>query len=133
MHSVFPPIEFNTMGLFNKDLNKSQEKRESLFIEMVKAVYNAPKIPVDFEFSNRTGNLVNIWVEPSCQLIELQKGTEYKIVSHDRYFRIEFDEKNQVIFYCQYSFGCKIFKRPSSNEIKNENEWELEIDLSEIY
>ena len=116
---------------FKKKQNKNKQD-ESLWSEMVKAVYADPKIPVDIEFYNRTGNLINIWIEPSCQSIDLEKGMEYKVVSHDRFFRLEFDEKNQVILYCQYSFGCKIFKRKSSKEIKNPNEWELEIDLSDI-
>lgn len=121
------------MGFLEKIKNIFKtNNNNSLFSEMVKAVYNDPKIPVDIEFSNRTGKLVNIWVEPSCQSIELEKGIEYKLVSHDSFFRIEFDDENQVIVYCQYSFGCKIYKRPSSDELKNENEWELEIDLSEI-
>ena len=129
---------FNLFGCSTKEKkdkiaeSTQSNNEESLFSEMVKAVYNDPSIPVDIEFSNRTGKLVNIWVEPSCQSIDLEKGMEYKIVSHDRFFRLEFDDDNQVVFYCQYSFGCKIFKRPSSSEVTNKNDWELEIDLSEI-
>ncbi|MFY0602198.1 MAG: hypothetical protein JXR03_21155 [Cyclobacteriaceae bacterium] len=118
--------------MFFKKNKKENNEGKSLFEEMVKAVYDDPKIPVDIEFYNRTGKLTNIWIEPSCQSIDLEKGMEYKVVSHDRFFRLEFDEDNQVIFYCQYSFGCKIFKRQSSKDIQNPNEWELEIDLSDI-
>ena len=45
--------------------------------------------------------LENIWVEPTCMSIDLDHETEYKIVSDDRFFRIEFDKDNQIIFYLQ--------------------------------
>ena len=84
---------------------------------------------IEIEFSNRTGNLTNIWVEPSCQSLDLDRYTEYKVTSNDKSFRIEFDENNRVIMYCQSFFGCKIYKRSTFKE--NNPDWVLEIDLFE--
>jgi hypothetical protein len=100
--------------------------------ERIKYVYEHPETLVDIEFYNRSNILKNIWVEPTCISIDLESDTEYKIVTHDRFFRMEFDENNQVIFYLQHSFGFKLYKRPASKEVINQNEWILDNDCSDI-
>ena len=87
---------------------------------------------VEIEFSNKTNNLKNIWVEPICMSIDLDHETEYKIITDDRFFRIEFDKDDQVIFYLQYRFGFKLYKRLISIDVINKNEWLLDSDYSEI-
>lgn len=109
-----------------------QHKQLNFMEERVKYFYEHPETLVDIEFFNRTNALKNIWVEPACTSIDLDNDTEYKIVTHDRFFRIEFDKDNQVIFYLQYSFGFKLYKRPASDDVTNKNEWVLDYDCSDI-
>jgi len=91
-----------------------------------------PSKPIEIEFFNRTKSIVNVWVEPTCVSIDLDDNTEYKMVTEERFFRLEFDENGQLIFYLQYSFGFKLFKRPASAMVHNPNEWILEFDWSDI-
>ena len=100
--------------------------------ERVQFFYKNPDYQTDIEFNNRTGELINIWVEPSCQEIDLEKGFEYKVLTHDKSFRIEFDIDNQIIFYLQHSFGFKLYKREYSSDYKNQKDWILEDDTSMI-
>ena len=72
-----------------------------------------------------------MWVEPTCIEFELDDMTEYKIVTHDKFFHIRFDEE-YLTFFLQYSFGFKLFKRPVSEELRNPFDWELEMDTSDI-
>ena len=103
-----------------------------IFKNRVNFFYNNPDLLVDIEFANRTDNPKRVWVELTCIEFELDKQTEYKILTHDKFFRIEFDSDNSIIFYLQYSFGCKLFKRPVSDEMRNPNEWILDLDFSDI-
>jgi hypothetical protein len=99
--------------------------------EIIRYFYEHPETLVDIEFSNRTNTLTNIWVEPTCVSIDLDKNTEYKIVTHDKFLRIEFDADNQVILYLQYSFGFKLYKRPASEKVHNPHEWVIDYDCSD--
>jgi len=111
----------------------SSRRNKSDFIdERIKYFYENPAFLVDIEFSNRTNTLKNIWVEPSGVSIELTNATEYKITTHDKFFRLEFDNSNQVVLYLQYSFGFKLYKRPANHEGVNNNDWVLESDSSNI-
>lgn len=116
----------------HKEVQKDEPKQLDFMEERIKFFYEHPETLVDIEFSNRTNTLTNIWVEPACTSIDLDKDTEYKIVSHDRFFRMEFDKDNQVVFYLQYSFGFKLYKRASSADVVNKNEWLLDYDCSDI-
>ena len=87
---------------------------------------------IEIEFFNRTRNVMNIWVEPTCVSIDLVDNMEYKIISHDKSFRIEFDKEGQIIFYLQYSFGFKLYKRTTNGEIINKADWILDFDCSDI-
>ena len=100
--------------------------------ERIKRLYEDPDKLVVIEFSNRTTIKKYIWVEPTCVSIELKADTEYQVITHDRTFRIEFDNEETIVFYLQYSFGFILNKRPSSSEPNNPNPWTLDMDCSEI-
>lgn len=87
---------------------------------------------VEIEFFNRTKNVVNVWVEPTCFSINLDNNTEYKLVTHERNFRLEIDHNTDLIFYLEYSFGFKLFKRAAVAQPINPNEWILDFDCSDI-
>src|ERR1700761_6357714 len=96
----------------------------------LKEIYDDPEMLVEIEFANRTNTIKHVWVEMACVDLELDAQTEYKIVTHDKFFRMEFDTDGGIIFYLQYTFGFKLYKRPTSREVKNS--WELYIDYSDI-
>jgi hypothetical protein len=106
--------------------------RVPLFKSRVNHFYKNPDLLVDIEFANKTDKPKRVWVEPTCIEFELDKETEYKILTNDKSFRIEFDSDNSIIFYLQYTFSCKLFKRPVSDQIRNPNEWILDLDFSDI-
>lgn len=114
------------MGLFSKFSKKH------VFKDTIKDIYENPDLLVDIEFANRTDKKKTVWVEPACIEFELDTQTEYKILTHDKFFRIDFKKDDFIIFYLQSSFGFKLYKRPTSKEIINENKWTLEEDTSEI-
>ena len=114
------------------ETSSSTSGTNNLHSDYIKYLYEHPQTLVEFEFSNRTKTTVNVWIELACVEVDLDDITEYKIISHDRSFRIEFDENSKVTFYLQYSFGFKLFKRPISKDAKNELEWTLDYDCSDI-
>lgn len=83
------------------------------------------------EFANRNDGKKIVWIEPTCVELELETHTEYLIITHERDFRIEFED-DTMILYLQYSFGFILNKRPTSKKISNPNSWELVFDLSDI-
>ena len=93
---------------------------------------SSSKLLIDIEFANRTDREKVVWVEPTCVEFNIGANTEYRIVTHDKFFRIEFDSNDRIIFYLQYSFGFKLYKRPVSEEVHNPNNWILDDDTSEI-
>jgi hypothetical protein len=95
-----------------------------------KKLYKDPANLVDIEFANRTDEERYIWIEPSCEEIHLKSDTEYRVITHDKSFRIEFD-KDMIVFYFQYSFGFRLYKRPASEDIPNPHEWTLDFDNSD--
>lgn len=105
--------------------------KKSFLKERIKYFYNNPERLVEFEFANQTSEKKTVWVEPTCVEIELDSDTEFKIVTHDKFFRAEFDDKGGLIFYLQQSFGFKLYKRQASKEIANSNVWELDVDTSD--
>jgi hypothetical protein len=114
-----------------KKLFKSIYKAPT-FKSRVNHFYKDPDLLVDIEFANRTDKPKRVWVELICIEFELDKQTEYKILTNDKSFRIEFDSDNSIIFYLQYAFSCKLFKRPISDQIRNPNDWILDLDFSDI-
>lgn len=114
------------MGLF------SNFSKKYVFRDKIKFFYEHPEMLVEIEFSNRTEQKKKVWVEPTCVEFELDALTEYKIVTHDKCLRMEFDKDDFIVFYLEHSFGFKLYKRPISIDIINSNEWILEEDLSVI-
>lgn len=114
------------MGLF------SNFSKRHIFKDKIEFFYENPQLLVDIEFANRTDQKKTLWVEPTCTEFELDAQTEYKILTHDKFFRIEFDKDDFIVFYLQHSFGFKLYKRPTSKEITNPNEWILDQDTSDI-
>jgi hypothetical protein len=100
--------------------------------EKIKQLYNTPAELVVIEFANRTDIKKFVWVEPACVSIEIDARTEYKIVTHDKSFRIEFDVDETITFYLQYSFGFILYKRVLSETNSDSNSWNVDMDLSEI-
>jgi hypothetical protein len=58
---------------------------------LIKNPYDHPELLVDIEFSNRTNKTKRVWVEIACVEIEIDTHTEYRILTHDRFFHIAFD------------------------------------------
>jgi hypothetical protein len=114
------------MGIF------SSFSKKYIFKDKIKFLYNNPDLLVDIEFANRTEQKKTLWVEPTCTEFELDTQTEYKILTHDKFFRIEFDKDDFIVIWLQHSFGFKLYKRPTSKEVINPHEWTLEQDTSEI-
>ena len=100
--------------------------------EEIKEIYQDPSRLVRIEFANRGATVRNIWVEPSCESIDVEANTEYLVITHDNYFRIEFCEDGNIVFWFQYTFGFILCKRPVSERIPNPNEWQIEFDSSHI-
>lgn len=114
------------MKLFN-----FSKKKPAIPNERLDYFYKHPDRLVDIEFANRANTKRRVWVEPTRVEFEVDGRTEYRIVTHDKYFRIEFDGE-RIIFYLQLSFGFKLFKRPLSTEPVNPHEWKLDHDTSDI-
>jgi len=87
---------------------------------------------VIIEFANNTAIKKFVWVEPTCVSIELAAETEYQIITHDKTFRIEFNEQETITFYLQYSFGFVLNKRPYFKTTNNLHPWVLDLDCSQI-
>ncbi|WP_207430892.1 hypothetical protein [Sabulibacter ruber] len=107
-------------------------RKRNYLEERIKYFYENPERLFEIEFANHSENKKSVWVEPTCIEFELDTQTEYKIVTHDKFVRLEFDGDGNLIFYLQHSFGFKLYKRPASKEVKNRHEWEPDNDTSEI-
>ncbi|KAA5541616.1 hypothetical protein [Adhaeribacter rhizoryzae] len=100
--------------------------------DYLKFLYENPDSLIEIEFYNRTDKVKTLWIEPSCEEIFLESHTEFKIVSHDKFLRFEYDSDGFIILYLQYSFGFKLFKRKHSSDLQNKAEWELVFDNTDI-
>lgn len=100
--------------------------------ETIKAIYDDPEMLTEIEFANRSKTAKQVWIEPTADELELDAETEYKIITHDKFFRIEFDADGDLTFYLQYAFGFKLYRRPTSGELKNPHKWELFLDTSDV-
>jgi hypothetical protein len=92
--------------------------------------YDESKV-IGIEFYNRMGDQKKLWIEPSCIEVLLDSKTEYRVEADDMEYRIEFSEEH-IILYLQYRFGPKVYKRPYSAEINNNEVWVLDSDYSNI-
>ena len=87
---------------------------------------------MEIEFYNRTDKIKKLWVEPSCEEIDLDSNSEFKIVTQEEYIRFEYDSDDFIILYLQYSFGFKLYKRKYKSNIDPTFSWELVFDHSDI-
>lgn len=85
------------------------------------------KDAVEIVLTNSNQKALRIYCEPSCFYFELKKGADYKIVTRDKSYWIDFMENNEVTFGLNHSCGFKLYKF----EIDN-SDWVLEEDLSEL-
>lgn len=92
-------------------------------------IYSKPENLVEIKLLNRTNTIKYVWIEPAAYSLELEPNTEYKFVTDDRSFLIEYDSDNQITLWTDSSFGFKLYKRENRSV---SNEWVLEIDLSHI-
>jgi len=94
-----------------------------------KEIYSDPDSLVEIKFSNVTDGVKYVWVEPAAYSLELEPNTEYKIVTHERHFSIEYTSDSQFTLWMDYSFGFKLYKKEDKNVAES---WILDIDMSDI-
>lgn len=75
-----------------------------------KDVYSDPANLVEIVLTNPTDKVKKVWVEPAAYLVELDARTEYKLVTHDRLFRMELDAGDRVTLWLERSVGFKLYK-----------------------
>lgn len=92
-------------------------------------IYSKPENLVEIRLLNRTNTIKYVWIEPAAYSLELDANTEYKFVTDDKSFLIEYDSDNQITLCTDSSFGFKLYKRENRSV---SNEWVLDIDLSHI-
>jgi hypothetical protein len=100
-------------------------------LESWKDGYANPDRLVEIEFSTKTNQPKYVWVEPAAISIELDLNTEYKIVTHEKAFAIEYNSEHQFTLWMERSFGFKLYKRPLT-KINASSSWQLDMDLSDI-
>lgn len=84
---------------------------------------------VEFTFENKQDKEILIWTEPAAYEIVIPPKFEYKLVTDDKKFTIEFNNDNMT-FWLVKRFGYKLLKRKLST---NPNEkWEIDIDTFNI-
>lgn len=94
--------------------------------EYWKQIYSNPDNLVEIKFANPTDSLKTVWLEPVGDWIKLDPYTEYKIVTHDRKFTIEYTSAHEFTFWLENAFGCILYKRAIKAP---QNDWELVFDL----
>ncbi len=100
--------------------------------EALKSIYNDPTMLTEIVSANKSQTYKHVRVELACFDFDIDPETEYKIVTQDRSFKIEFDRYGDMDFYLQSSIGFQLYKRPVSKEFPNPNLWKMELDLSHI-
>lgn len=106
------------------DATRKDEKKASW-----KEIYSNPENLVEIKFSNKTDSVKYVWVEPAALSLELLPKTEYRILTHETRFSIEYDDDNQFTLWMDYSCGFLLYKKQSEDA---SSDWILDIDLSEV-
>lgn len=104
-----------------------KRNKNIIFKDWLTELYNNPNALTEIELINKSKKLKFIWCAPSCLGIDLNENYDYKIVTHDKSFSIEFMDNDNVVFWVNKSFGFKLYKRE-----KKEAEWILDVDMSTI-
>jgi hypothetical protein len=99
------------------------------FSEKWKEVYGNPHNLVEIRFSNATNSVKYVWLEPAAYSLEPDANTEYKLLTHERHFSIEYSSGSQFTFQMDYAFGFVLYKRSRNG---NSGDWTLDVDMSDI-
>mgnify|MGYP003579084968 CR=1 FL=1 len=83
---------------------------------------------ISIEFINRSSEQRKFWIEPYCVEFEPDANWEFKLISNERSYQLDFDSDATVIWMGDF----QLFKRPTSEATPNPNLWELEIDYLSI-
>ena len=84
---------------------------------------------IEFTFENKSDKEVFIWTEPAAYEIVIPPQFEYKLITDDKEFAIEFNNDNMT-FWLVTKFGYKLLKRKLSTNPKEK--WEIDIDTFDI-
>jgi len=83
---------------------------------------------VEFEFSNSTNETKYIWVEPIAYSIEIDPNSQYKLMTLEKSFAIEYTSDNQFTLWMNSNHRFKLFKRPLPKGLEIQD-WSLDIDF----
>lgn len=75
-----------------------------------KEVYSDPANLVEIVLTNPTDKPRGVWIEPAAYMVELHPRSEYKLVTHDRMFRMEFDAEYKCTLWLDRTFGFVLYK-----------------------
>lgn len=92
-----------------------------------KEVYSNPANLVEIVLTNPTDQVRKVWVEPAAYMIKLDPRSEYKLVTHDRLFRLEFDAADRSTLWLERSVGFILYKLVMEDAAY---QWVVEMDCS---
>jgi hypothetical protein len=92
-----------------------------------KEVYSDPANLVEIVLTNPTDVVRKVWIEPAAFMVTLDARMEYKVVTHDRLFRMEFDSGDRVTLWLDRSVGFVLYKLVM---VEGVYEWVVEVDCS---
>jgi hypothetical protein len=87
---------------------------------------------ISIEFENRTNEIKTLWIEPTCVEFHLDRHSEFMLLAKDDTYRIQIND-DYITIYLQYTFDLQLYKRPTSEDIPNPNEWELVEDYFDVF
>jgi hypothetical protein len=79
-------------------------------------------------FSNSSDSAKFVWVEPLAYPIELDGQTEYRLVTHETTFAIDYTSGNQFTLRLDNSIYFTLYKRSLQAGAEN-LEWTVDIDF----
>ncbi|RFP65041.1 hypothetical protein D0N36_11095 [Hymenobacter lapidiphilus] len=82
---------------------------------------------ISIDLYNRQPVRLELCLEPFGHGVEMQAGMEYRIVSVETEYRIEFGP-DLIIVYLEDVFEYKIFERPYSTDFQNPGDWQLVVE-----
>lgn len=72
---------------------------------------------VEIKLANPTAELRGVWIEPAAYMLKLEPNTEYKLVTDDRSFRIEFDSNYRLTLWTDTTVGFVLYKFELVNDM----------------
>lgn len=79
-------------------------------------------------FSNNSNSPKYVWVEPVAYSIELDGHMQFRFVTNETSFAIEYDSDQQFTLRLDNSVSFTLYKRPLK-EVGQHAEWTVDIDL----